>query len=473
MIKTKACVIGAGPGGYVCAIRLAQLGVPVVLVEKEKRLGGVCLNWGCIPSKAYISAAKLWQEIGHAGAVGIGISAPTLDLKKMRDWKNGIVERLTGGIAELMKRNKVQVIYGRAAFVSANAVEVTDENGKRETVEAENFVIATGSRSIDIPGFPVDEKRILSSTGALDLTEVPKSLLVIGGGVIGLEIGMYLQKFGTALSVVELADQVLPGTDPDCVKVLNRTLKKAKTQIYLTSKAKGAKVTESGVTVTIEGPKKTEEITVERVLVAVGRRPNTEDLGLEKAKVTLDARGFITVDHQLRSSNPRILAIGDVAGQPLLAHKGSKQGLIAASVIAGKKDAYDVRAMPAAIFTDPEIAAVGLTEQKAAEQKIEVKVGTFPFAASGRALASRETDGMVKLISDAKSDQLLGCHIVGPHASELIAEAALAIEAGLCAEDLALTVHTHPTLSETLMEAAEDVHGIAVHIYNPKPSHGA
>ena len=468
MIKTKACIIGAGPGGYVCAIRLAQLGVETVLVEKHERLGGVCLNWGCIPSKAYISAAKLWKELQHAGDVGIGIERATLNLKKMRDWKESVVTRLTGGIAELMKRHKVKIVHGTASFSGKDKLSVSLNSGGSETIQADHFVIATGSRSIDIPGFPVDEKNILSSTGALDLESVPKSLLVIGGGVIGLEIGMYLMKFGTQLTVVEMADQILPGTDPDCVKVLNRTLKKAKAKVHTRARAQGATVTKGGVTVKVELPKKTEEFTVEKVLVSVGRRPNSENLGLDKAGVKLTDRGFVQVDNQLRTSNPKIFAIGDVAGPPLLAHKGSKEGLVAASIISGQNEVYDVRAMPGAIFTDPEIGSVGLTEAEAKEKGLKVKIGTFPFAASGRALAGREADGMAKLIADAQTDELLGCHIVGPHASELIPEAALAIESGLAAEDLALTVHTHPTLSETVMEAAEDLHGLAVHIYNPK-----
>ncbi len=469
MTAKKACVIGAGPAGYVCAIRLAQLGVEVVLIERESRLGGTCLNWGCIPSKAYISAAKLWQHLQHAEDMGISVSEPTLDLAKMKAWKDSIVTRLTGGISDLMKRRKVTIVRGTAGFTGPDRLEVRKDDGSKEEIRADAFVLATGSRSIDIPGFAVDEKDILSSTGALDLLSVPKSLLVIGGGVIGLEIGQYLQKFGTALSVVELMDQVLPGTDPDLVKVVTRNLKKAKVDLHLQSKAKGVKRSPAGLEVSIEGPKgDVKTVTVEKVLVAVGRRPNSENLGLDRAGVALSPKGFVVVDQQLRTSNPRIYAIGDLAGPPLLAHKGSKEGLVCAAVIAGKPDVYDVRAMPAAIFTDPEIASVGMTEAEAKTKGIDVHVGTFPFAASGRALAGGETDGLVKIVSEAKTDRLLGVHICGPHASELIAEGALGIEAGLHAEDLALTVHTHPTLAETLMEAAEDVHGLAVHIYNPK-----
>ncbi len=467
MMETQACVIGAGPGGYVCAIRLAQYGIKTILVEKEPRLGGVCLNWGCIPSKAYIQAAKLWDQMGSASEIGIKVTDPEVDLAAMKKWKDGIVQRLTGGIADLMKRHKVDIVHGTATFTGKDTISVAGKDGK-QTIKANNFVVATGSSSIDIPGFDVDEKTIVSSTGALDFESVPESLLVIGGGVIGLEIGQYLMKFGTKLTVVEMMDQLLPGTDKDCVKVVARKLKKGKAAVHLKSKAVGCKKSKGGVEVTFETPKKEETVTVEKVLVSVGRRPNSKGLGLEKAGVKVDQRGFIEVNDRLQSSNPNIYAIGDVAGPPLLAHKGSKEGLVAAAVISGKPEVMDVRAMPAAIFTSPEIAAVGMTEEEAKKAGHEINVGTFPMAASGRALAGRETDGTIKIIADKKTDLLLGAHFCGPAASELVAEASLAIEAGLCAEDLALTVHTHPTLAETVMEAAEDVHGMAVHIYNPK-----
>ncbi|MSR75519.1 MAG: dihydrolipoyl dehydrogenase [Planctomycetes bacterium] len=465
-MNTTACVIGAGPAGYVAAIRLAQLGVPVTLVERDARLGGTCLNVGCIPSKAYISAAKLWAELGHAEEAGISVQGRSLDLAKMKAWKDSIVLRLTTGIAGLMKNNKVQVLGGSAQFTGKNSISITSGTGS-VTLTAQHFVIATGSRSMDIPPFPVNEQDVLSSTGALDLVAVPKSLGIIGGGVIGLEIGMYLMKFGTKVTVVELMDQILPGTDADCVKVLSRRLKKEGAVVHLKSKALGFTRSATGLELAIETPTGAKSALVEKILVAVGRKPNSAGLGLETAGVKLDARGFIEVDAQRRTSNPAVFAIGDVAGPPLLAHKGSKEGTLVADVIAGKNSTWDVRAMPWAIFTDPEIASVGMTETQAQAAGHTVRIGTFPFAASGRALAARETEGLVKLIADATTDRLLGAHICGPHASELIAEAALAIEAGLSAEDLALTVHTHPTLAETMMEAAEDVHNLAVHIYNP------
>jgi dihydrolipoamide dehydrogenase len=465
-ITAKACVIGAGPAGYVAAIRLAQLGVAVTLVERAPSLGGTCLNVGCIPSKAWISAAKLWDELKHADEVGISVPQRSVDLAKTKAWKDGIVQRLTTGIATLLRNHKVQVLAGAAKFTGPRTIEVSNAQGTT-SLSADHFVIATGSRSMDIPPFPVDEKVVLSSTGALDLCAAPQSMAVIGGGVIGLEIGMYLMKFGTKLTVIELMDQILPGQDPDCVKVLARKLKKLGATVHTRTKALGFTSTADGLEVAFETEGTQKRCTVEKILVAVGRRPQSAGLGLEVAGVATDARGFITVDAQRRTSNPAIFAIGDVAGGALLAHKGSKEGLLVADVIAGKNAVWDVRAMPAAIFTDPEMASVGLTEAEAVKAGHTVKTGSFPFAASGRALAARETEGLVKLISDAKTDLLLGAHIIGPHASELIAEATLAIEAGLTAEDLALTVHSHPTLAETVMEAAEDIHHLAVHIYNP------
>lgn len=467
MIKTKACVIGAGPGGYVAAIRLAQLGVETVIVERMESLGGVCLNWGCIPSKAFISVAKLWDQIHETEDVGIEVTDPTFDMAKTKKWKDGIVTKLTGGIATLLKRNKVKIVHGSARFTGKNAIEVKGEDGRTETIQADRFVIATGSRSIEIPGFEVDQKDVLTSRGALALEEVPDRLLIIGGGVIGMEIGSYMQKFGSEVTIVEMQKQVLPGTDPDCVKAVTRTFKKMGTRFMLESKSKSMKRTKDGIEVTIETPKGDKTVVCDKILVSVGRRPNTENLGLDVAGVKMDQRGFIETDDKMTTSNPAILAIGDVSGPPLLAHKGSKEGLVAAAVIAGKPEMYDVKAMPAAIFTDPEIGSVGMTEEEARAAGKKIKVGTFPFAASGRAMAGRETDGLTKVISEEGTDLLLGCHIAGPHASELIPEAALAIEAGLTAEDLALTVHTHPTLSETVMEAAEDTHNLAVHIYNP------
>ncbi len=467
MKTTKACVIGSGPGGYVAAIRLAQLGIQTTVIEREA-LGGVCLNWGCIPSKAYIGAAKLYDKVKTAEECGIYASDLRVDLPKMRDWKNGVVNRMKNGIGELFKRNGVTLTYGTAKFTGPDTVEVTSQDAPPETIKAEMFLVATGSRPFDLPTFPIDRKHIITSTEALDLDHVPKSLLVLGGGVIGLEIGMYLAKFGTELTIVEMMDQLLPGTDPDLVAVVQRNLKKKKAHIHLGTKALGATVKGDVVETRIQTPKGEETVTTELVLVSIGRKPNTENLGLDRAGVKVGPKGFIEVDPQMRTSNARIFAIGDAVGGALLAHKASKEGLVAAAAMAGGKDVYDVTAMPGAIFTDPEIATVGLSEAEAQKRGYLVKVGSFPFGALGRAVAGRETDGLIKMVTDAKDDRILGVGIAGASASDLIAEAALAIEAGLTAKDVALTVHAHPTLAESMMEVAEAVHGDAIHIFQPK-----
>ena len=467
MTTYQACVIGAGPGGYVAAIRLAQLGIKTAIVERDM-LGGVCLNWGCIPSKAFIGASKLWDKIKTAGEMGITASDLALDLDKMRVWKDGVVKKLTDGIAYLLKMNGVAVHRGNAKFVQKDVIEITGADGKKELVKAEQFLVATGSRPFDLPSFPVDGKRIITSTEALDLKAVPKSMLVLGGGVIGLEIGTYLAKFGAQVTVVELMEQVLPGTDPDLVDVVMRGLKKKGVKVMTGTKALGASVRSDGVDVKVQTPKGEETLAVDVVLVSIGRKPNSNDMGLDVAGVKVGPKGFIEVDGAMRTSNPKIFAIGDVAGGMLLAHKASKEGLVAANVMAGHKDVYDVAAMPAATFTDPEIGTVGLSEAEAKKKGYDVKTAKFPFGALGRAIAGRETDGLIKMVVDAKDDRILGVGIVGANASDLIAEAALAIEAGLTSEDVALTVHAHPTLAESMMEVAEAVHGKAIHIFQPK-----
>lgn len=466
MKQTNCVVIGAGPGGYVAAIRLAQLGVETTIVEKSA-MGGVCLNIGCIPSKAYIHAASIFEKIKGAAEVGITVSDPVIDLSKTRAWKDTIVDRLTNGIGLLLKKNNVNIIMGEARFTGSNTLEITGDEGA-ETLKFKSAIIATGSRSMEIPPFPFSSEHVISSTEALDLDAVPGDLVVIGGGVIGLEIGMYLNRFGAKVSVVEMLDQMLPGTDPEVVKTLNRVLKKRKIKAHTKTRALGFTDVDGKVHVQIEKGGKTSEIPADKILVSVGRRPNTEALNLEAAGVGTDDHGFIKVDTQRRTSAPNIFAIGDVAGGMLLAHKASKEGQVAASVIAGEKDAFDVRAMPWAIFTDPEIAGCGLTEAEAKEQGFEVRVGRFPFKALGRAMAMRDTEGFAKVVTDAATDTVLGVVIIGPEAGDLIAEATLAIELGASAEDIALTVHAHPTLAESLMEAAESVHGRAIHILNPK-----
>ena len=459
-----AVVIGAGPGGYVAAIRLAQLGKKVVVVDRA-RLGGVCLNWGCIPSKAMIAASSLVESIKSADTMGIKVDGVAVDMAKMKEWKDGIVKRLTGGIGELFKRNGIETVAGEATFVDAGTLQVETSKGAL-TLKADQMLVATGASVVELPGMPFGDT-FLSAKEALDLTEPPGEFLVIGGGIVGCEIGTYMAKLGSKVTIVEMMPDLLTGTDPELTKVVTRTMKKRK--ITIMTGAKVAGVTQKGgkVEATVETAKGEKKVSADKVLVAVGFRPNTADLGLDKAGVKLDERGHVVVDDQLRTSNPKIFAIGDVIGPPYLAHKASKEGIVCAEVMAGRDVTLDVRAMPAAIFTDPEIATVGLTEDQAKEAGHEVKSGSFPFGANGRALAASHPDGFVKFVADAKDDTLLGVHVVGHEASNLIAEAALCIEMGGTVDDIGLTVHPHPTLAETFMEAAHVVAGHAIHIYVP------
>jgi dihydrolipoamide dehydrogenase len=462
----EAIVIGGGPGGYVAAIRLGQLGLKNLCVEKEA-MGGVCLNWGCIPSKALIAAANLADKVRNAQYMGITVKDLEVDVVKMQEWKEGIVDRLTGGVTSLVKGNGGDIALGTAMITGPNSVEVTTADGKTESyVARKGIIVATGTQMITIPGFEPDGEVVITAREAVSLQSVPKSMVLIGGGVIGLELGMVYQKLGTKITVVELMDQLLPGTDLDLVKVVQKHLKAAGADIHLKSKA--AKLEKSGgkAKVTIETDGQQQVVEAEKVLVAVGFKPNSGGIGLDKLGVKLDDRGHILVDDQMRTNVPSIFAIGDVAGMPYLAHKASKEGEIVAEVIAGHKSARDYRGMPAAIFTDPEIATVGMTETEAKAQGKKVKIGKFPFSASGRAMAVGETDGFIKVIMDEADHQLLGVAIVGPEASDLISESALAIEMCAFAEDVALTVHPHPTLGEGVMEAFKHALGEAVHIMN-------
>jgi len=459
-------VLGAGPAGYVCAIRCAQLGLATAVVEREF-LGGVCLNVGCIPSKAMISAGKTLKKIKEAALMGIEVDpkAVKLDVAKLVAWKQGVVGKLTGGVGGLLKNHKVAVHMGNARVVGPTKVEVSGSAGK-QTLEAKNIVVAVGSTPIEIPGFAFDGKHVWSSTHALAPTAVPKRMLVIGGGYIGLELGLVYHNLGTEIRVVEFMDRVLPGMEADLSAEMGRFLKKKKVPVHFGAKAKGYTEGKDGLVVDVDLGGKTEKFECDVVLSTVGRRPNGKGLGLEQLGVKVDDKGFVTVDARRRTSVPSIWAIGDVAGQPMLAHKGSHEGLVAAAAIAGDKGAaYDPACIPAVIFTDPEIASVGLTAEEAKQKGFEPVEGRFPFGANGRALSLNEGEGWVKVVADKASDKVLGVHMIGPDVTELIAECALAIELGATAEDLAMTIHAHPTLPEAIMEAAEAVHGMAVHIF--------
>jgi dihydrolipoamide dehydrogenase len=468
--RFDAVVIGAGPGGYPAAIRLGQLKVKTAVIEREY-MGGVCLNVGCIPSKAVIHAAKMFDKLGHSEDIGImSAGKPTLDMKKLQAWKGGVVTKLTTGVRTLLKGNGVEIIEGTAKLEKpgpdGHRITVKGKTGD-QTIIAKNIVLATGSRPLEIPGFKIDQKRVIDSTGALALEAVPGRMIVIGGGYIGLELGMVYAKFGTKVTVVEATPSLLGSMDKDCVAVVARKLKKMGVEVMLSTKAKSweDKGDRAVLTVELEGGK-TATIDTDTILLSIGRRPNSENLGLDAAGVTLDKRGFVVADDQLRTNVGGIYAIGDLIGGMMLAHKATKEGEVVAEVIAGHKAAFDVRTIPAVVFTDPEIASTGLTEDEAKANGRTVKVGKFPFAALGRALSVNDTEGFVKVIADAKSGELLGAHIVGNGASDLIAEATLAIEMGAVADDLRLTIHAHPTLSEAIMEAAAVALGEAIHVIN-------
>ena len=464
--ESDVVIIGSGPAGYVCAIRLAQLGKKVTVIEKAL-VGGVCLNVGCIPSKALIHAGTTFEKIAHSDAMGVTVTGAKLDFKKLMSWKGEVVQKLTSGVSQLLKANGCTVILGDAKFLSANEISIQSENSQK-TIRFKTAVIATGSRPAQIPGFEIDQKLVLDSTGGLSQEAIPGTLLCVGGGYIGLELGTFYSKVGTKVTIVEAGPQILGIIDPDLVKVVHKGLVKRGVEILTSTTVKSIKKQVNHVEVTFGSSGGEKKQNFDKVLVTIGRTPNTDALDLSKAGVKVDQKGFIPTSLTRQTSVSNIYAIGDAAGQPLLAHKGSKEGMVAAEAIAGLKTIYDVKAMPAVIFTDPEIASVGLSEQEAKDKGLSPNIAIFPFAANGRALSVGEPDGMVKLISDEKTGTLLGCHIVGVDASNLIAEATLAIEMGANVEDLALTVHAHPTLPEALMEAAELALGHPIHIFKPK-----
>lgn len=466
-LQCQLLVLGAGPGGYTAAFRAADLGMDVILVERYPALGGVCLNVGCIPSKALLHAARVIDEAAHFAELGIEFGAPKIDLDKLRGFKNKVVGKLTGGLAGMAKQRKVRVVQGSGSFSSPHTVRVETAEGA-QTIRFEQAIIAAGSQAVKLPGLPWGDPRLMDSTDALDLADVPKKLLVIGGGIIGLEMACVYDALGSEVTVVELSDQLMPGADPDLVRPLQQRIGKRYGGIHLKTKVSAVSAQADGLLATFEGDKAPAPTLYDRVLCAVGRTPNGKKIGAENAGVAVSERGFIAVDKQMRTHVPHIFAIGDLVGQPMLAHKASHEGKVAAEVAAGHKTEFVARVIPSVAYTDPEIAWVGLTEAEAKAQGIEVGVGKFPYAASGRAIGIDRTEGFTKLIFDASSHRILGAGIVGPNAGDLISETALAIEMGCDAADIGLTIHPHPTLSESVGMAAEVFEGTVTDIYVPK-----
>jgi dihydrolipoamide dehydrogenase len=460
-IETDTLVVGAGPGGYVAAIRAAQLGQKVTIVEKAT-LGGVCLNVGCIPSKALISAGHRYENAKHSEDMGIFAENVTVDFSKVQEFKAGVVKKLTGGVEGLLKGNKIDIVRGEAYFVDANTIRVMDENSA-QTYTFKNAIIATGSRPIEIPAFKYT-KRVLDSTGALNLQELPKSIVVIGGGYIGTELGGAYASFGTKVTILEGADEILNGFEKQMSALVKRNLKKKGAEIITKALAKGVEETETGVTVSYEVKGEEQKVEADYVFVMVGRKPNTDELGLEQVGVEMTDRGVIKIDKQCRTNVSSIYAIGDVVEGPPLAHKASYEGKIAAEAIAGHPSEIDYLAIPAVVFSDPELASVGYSEKQAKDEGIDIIAAKFPFAANGRALSLNQTDGFLKLVTRKEDGIVIGAQIAGPNASDMIAELGLAIEAGMTAEDLAMTIHAHPTLGEITMEAAEVALGNPIHI---------
>lgn len=467
-VETQVVVLGAGPGGYTAAFRAADLGLNVTLIERFPTLGGVCLNVGCIPSKALLHAAKVIAEAEEMAECGIRFGKPDIDPGGLRAWKNKVVARLTGGLEGLAKQRKVNVVRGTGTFLSPHHIEVTGEAAKK-VVAFEKCIIAAGSESVRVPGWPEDP-RIIDSTGALELNTIPERMLVVGGGIIGLEMATVYAALGVEVSVVELMDQLMPGCDKDLLRPLVKRIKSRYGQIMTSTKVIGMATTDDGIEVTFEGRGAPETDTYGLVLVAVGRTPNGGRIAADKAGVVVDERGFITVDKHMRTSAEHIFAIGDIVGQPMLAHKAAYEAKVAAEVSAGEKRAFDARVIPSVAYTDPEVAWVGLTETEARAKGVAFETGRFPWAASGRSLSLNRDEGMTKLLFDPETDRIVGAGIVGPNAGDLIAEAALAIEMGCDAADIGLTIHPHPTLSETVAMAAEAFEGTLTDLYVPKKS---
>lgn len=471
MEKKQLIIIGAGPGGYAAAFLASDLGIKVTLIDNEKNPGGVCLYKGCIPSKALLHVAKIISESEGAKNFGVEFSKPKIDLKKMRSWKDDIVNKLTSGLGQISKLRKIEYIKGSAKFLNSDTLEIVIDDDSAYNINFEHAIIATGSHPVKIPSLSINSSRVLDSTSALNIEDIPKSMLVIGGGYIGLELGTVYATLGTKVTVAEMLPGILNGADDDLVAVLQKSVKLLFESIMVETKVISLEEFKSGIKVIFEDNKsKKIERVFDKVLISIGRKPNSKNLGLENTKVEINEKGFIKVDNQLRTIDKNIFAIGDVAGEPMLAHKASHEGRVAAEVIAGHKSTFEPKAIPAVVFTDPEIAWCGLTENEAKEKNIEIYVSKFPWAASGRSLTLGRTDGLTKLIIDPKTERLLGVGIAGPGAGDLIAEGVLAVEMGANATDIKLSIHPHPTLSETIMEAAEVFFGQSTHMYKPKRS---
>lgn len=465
--STEVLVLGAGPGGYTAAFRAADLGKKVILLERYETLGGVCLNVGCIPSKALLHTAQIINEADHMKANGVDFGKPKIDLKGINGFKDKVVTKLTGGLKQLAKQRKVEVVTGVGEFVDQNHIRVTGSSGET-IIQFEHCIIAAGSQATQIPSFPNDDERLMDSTGALNLSDVPKKLLIIGGGIIGLEMATVYDALGSEITVVEFMDTLIPGCDKDLIRPLNKIIKKRYKEIYLSTKVTDIKPQKNGLKVSFEGAKAPDPQVFDKVLVAVGRRPNGHKIGAENAGVAVDEAGFIQVDNQMRTNVANIFAIGDIVGNPMLAHKATHEAKVAAEVISGLKSSFEPMTIPSVAYTDPEVAWMGLSETEAKAQGIEYEKGAFPWAASGRSLGLDRDEGITKVLFDKESKRIIGAGIVGPNAGELIAEAVLALEMGADAEDIGLTIHAHPTLSETFNFAAEMVEGTITDLYIPK-----
>ena len=467
-LNCDVAVLGSGPGGYTAAFRAADLGKSVILIERYSTIGGVCLNVGCIPSKALLHTAKVITDAEDTGSHGVTFTKPEIDIEKLRDWKsNKVVKKLTMGLTQMAKQRGVQVIEGQGQFISANQISVTAKDGLQTIVGFQSAIIAAGSQPTKIPGTPVDD-RIMDSTGALELKDIPKKLLIIGGGIIGLEMGTVYDALGSKVSLVELTDGLIQGCDRDMVRPLHKRMAKRFENIWLATKVSKMEAKKEGILVFFEGADAPKEALFDRVLVAVGRKPNGLNVGADKAGVAVDSQGFIATDKQMRTNINHIYAIGDIIGQPMLAHKATHEGKIAAEVIAGEKVEFQAMAIPSVAYTDPELAWAGITEEEAREKNIEIEKAVFPWAASGRAISTNRTEGMTKLIFDKKTDRIIGAAIVGTNAGELIAETVLSIEMGADAHDIGLSIHPHPTLSESIAMASEMKEGTITDLYIKK-----